>query len=147
MYLFTVYIDDLLISLKRSSIGCHVDMGALAYTDDITLSCTSIKKLNLMLNTCNELAIKNKSLCNCKKCVCIKYGFKEKESEIAKLGGIKIEMIKSFHHLRNYFDCTINEQTDSKIKKGQFIGSVYKLTSNFQHLQRNVLVRLFKSDC
>ena len=72
-----------------------------------------------MLNTCDELAIENKILFNCKK-----YGFKEKESEIANLGGIQTEMVKSVRYLGNYFDCTFNEQTDCKIKKGQFIGSV-----------------------
>ena len=46
------------------------------------------------------------------KSLCIKYGFKEKESEIAKLGRIKIEMRKSVHHLNNYYDWTFNEQTD-----------------------------------
>ena len=49
----------------------------------------------LMLNTCNGFAIESKILFNCKKPVCIKYDFKEKESEIAKLGGIKIEMASS----------------------------------------------------
>ena len=51
-------------------------MGASAYADDITLSCPSLKGLNLILNTCNEFAIENKNF-NCKKSVCIKYGFKE----------------------------------------------------------------------
>ena len=106
------YIDDLLISLNRSCNGCHIDnqyMGALAYADDVTLSCPGIKGLNIMLNTCNEFATKNKILFNCKKSVCIKYGLKEKESEIAKLGGVKIEMVNSVHYLGNYFDCTFNE--------------------------------------
>ena len=75
----------------------------------------------LMLNTCNGFAIESKILFNCKKPVCIKYDFKEKESEIAKLGGIKIEMAKSVRHLGNYFDGTIKEQTNCKIKKDQCI--------------------------
>ena len=63
------------------------------------------------------------------------YCFKEKKSELIILGWIKIEMVKSVRHL------------GSKIKKCQFICSVNKLISNFQHLQRNVLVRLFKLYC
>ena len=76
----------------------------------------------------------NKILFHCKKSVFIKYGLKEKESEIGKLGGMKIEMVKSVLHLGNYFNCTFDEQTYCKIKKGQFIGSVNKLISNFQLL-------------
>ena len=100
-----------------------------------------------MLNTCNEFAIENEIMFNCKRSVCIKSSFKEKESVIAKLGGIKFQMVKSVSLLGNYFDCTFNEQTDCKIKKSQIISSVNKLIHNFQHLQRNVLARLFKSHC
>ena len=57
-----------------------------------------------MLNTCNEFTFENKILFNCKQYVCIKYGFKEKESEITKIGWIKIEMVKSVRHLGNYVD-------------------------------------------
>ena len=53
--------------------------------------------------------------------MCIKYGFKKKGSEIAELGEIKNEMVKSVRHLGNYFDCTFNEQTDCKIKKGLYV--------------------------
>ena len=45
---FTIYIDDLLIYIKRSCIGCHIDnqyMCDLAYADDITLSFPSINYL------------------------------------------------------------------------------------------------------
>ena len=70
--LFTGYIDDLLISLNA-----HV-LGALAYADDITLSYPSIKGLNLIV-----------------------YGLKQKENEIAKLGEMKIEMVKSVRPLGN----------------------------------------------
>ena len=34
-------------------------------------------------------AFENKILFNCEKSVCIKYGFREKESEITKLGEIR----------------------------------------------------------
>ena len=90
-------------------------IGGLAYADDITLLRPSIKGLNPMLNTWNEFAIENKILFNCKKSICFEYGFKE--IEIAKLGGIKIEMVKSVRHLGNYIDCTFNEQTDCKIEE------------------------------
>ena len=37
--------------------------------------------------------------------------YRKVKKHIAKLGGIKIEMVQSVHHLGNYFDCTFNEQT------------------------------------
>ena len=40
-FIFSLYIDPLLLELKRSGIGCHINgtyMGVLSYADDITLS-------------------------------------------------------------------------------------------------------------
>ena len=54
--LFTVYIDDLLLELKRQGIGCYWSkhfVGAVCYADDITLLTPSPSALRLMLNTCS----------------------------------------------------------------------------------------------
>ena len=66
--------------------------------------------------------------------VLIKNVFKENESEIVKLDWIKIGMVKPVRHLGNIFDCTFNEQTDCKIKKGQSLGSLNKLISIIMYL-------------
>ena len=57
-----------------------------------------------------QLRIKSCYYCTCttvnhKESVYIKYGFKTKESEIAKSGGMKIEMFKIGSPLGNYFNC------------------------------------------
>ena len=47
--MFNLYLDNLLISLKQSGLGCHINgtyMGALGYADDITLTCPSLYGLN-----------------------------------------------------------------------------------------------------
>ena len=51
------------------------------------------------------------------------HSLREKESEMAKSGGIKIKMVKSVRHLGNYFDCAftfhwfhLNEQA-IKVRK------------------------------
>jgi hypothetical protein len=57
--LFTMYIDVLLLRLKDSGIGCHINnvyIGALAYADDITLLCPSIRGINTMLSMCKLFA-------------------------------------------------------------------------------------------
>ena len=74
---FSLYIDPLLLALKKSQIECHknnVYMGALSYTDDITIICPSIRGLNKMLKICNEFAQSNKQNLIVK--ICIKYGDK-----------------------------------------------------------------------
>ena len=63
--LFTLYLDKLIIRLKNSNIGCSINScytGALSYADDITLSCSSIRGLNRMLEIYNTLLL-NITLC------------------------------------------------------------------------------------
>ena len=60
--LFSIYIDRLLILLKKSGIGCHLNgtyCGALAYADDITISCPSRRGLNRLLYICHSFALSN----------------------------------------------------------------------------------------
>ena len=60
--LFNLYIDRLLVTLKNSGLGCHINgtyMGALSYADDITLSCSSVHGLNKMMSICSDFATNN----------------------------------------------------------------------------------------
>ena len=60
--LFNLYIDRLLVTLKNSGLGCHINgtyMGALSYADDITLSSPSVYGLNKMMNICSDFATNN----------------------------------------------------------------------------------------
>ena len=53
--MFTIYIDQLLLRLKKTGIGCHIHgkyMGILGYADDVTLLSPSIRGLNKMLSIC-----------------------------------------------------------------------------------------------
>ena len=86
--MFNLYLDNLLISLKQSGLGCHINgtyMGALGYADDITLTCPSLYGLNSMLDICNQFAKNNHVIFNTKKTICIKYGDAVKPQECAML--------------------------------------------------------------
>ena len=57
--LFNVYINTLLLELKGSSCGCHINntfVEALCYADDVTLLSHSIRGLNAMINLCAVFA-------------------------------------------------------------------------------------------
>ena len=77
----------LLFSLTYISIQCLSGLGnlywlsykqcftdALAYVDDVTIICPSLRGLNKMLEICNEYAAANHIYFNSMKTVCIKYG-------------------------------------------------------------------------
>ena len=51
--LFAVYIDELLIKLRSSGVGCYIGntfLGAFGYADDIILICPTIRALKVMLS-------------------------------------------------------------------------------------------------
>ena len=57
--LFAVYINDLLILLRKSRLGCHIDgffFRAIIFADDIFLMSASRSGLQQMVNICTELA-------------------------------------------------------------------------------------------
>ena len=67
---FSIYIDPLLLQLRNSGYGCHLNgvyMGALSYADDITLIAPSIGGLNEMLKLCNNYATVYNVIFNSKK--------------------------------------------------------------------------------
>ena len=52
--MFNLYLYYLFIYLKQSGLGCHIHgtyMGALGYTDDITLTCPSLYNNNIYLKS------------------------------------------------------------------------------------------------
>ena len=54
-YLFAIFVDDILIKLKKSKLGCHVKsliINAIMYADDLMLLAISLTDLQRMVNIC-----------------------------------------------------------------------------------------------
>ena len=93
LVMFNIYLDNLLISLKQSGLGCQINgtyMGALRYADDITLTCPCLYGLNYMLDICNQFAKNNNVIFNTKKTICIIYGDAVNPQECAKLNDTRL---------------------------------------------------------
>ena len=78
--LFCVYIDNLLMSLKKNDIGCHVGShlyGAFGYADDIMLLGPSVSGLQNMLECCSEFAYTYNVKFDPSKSKCITYSQKK----------------------------------------------------------------------
>ena len=57
--LYCVYIDDLLLALSKSGVGCYIGsnfVGALAYADDIVLIAPTATAMRKLLFICGEYA-------------------------------------------------------------------------------------------
>jgi hypothetical protein len=54
-----VYIDDLLLALSKSGVGCYIGsnfVGALAYADDVVLIAPTATEMRKLLSICGEYA-------------------------------------------------------------------------------------------
>jgi hypothetical protein len=148
--LFTMYIDKLLINLQKSGIGCCIDniyVGALAYADDITLLCPSIRGLNKMLGICSQYASENDIIFNAKKTLCIKFGGLISNYEHVIFNNVEIAWCDTVKHLGNIINVNLTNIDDCRLKSSIFIGNVNKLISNFGIVQPFILSNLFKSYC
>ena len=61
--LFSIYIDDLLVLLRQSSLGCRLDKffyGVLGYADDLLLLSASRSGLQAMVSICERFAKERK---------------------------------------------------------------------------------------
>ena len=68
--LFTIYIDNLIIQLRKFNIGCKIGnslLGVFGYADDLTLLCPSLAGLKQMLNVCEDFAKEYNILFNASK--------------------------------------------------------------------------------
>ena len=58
--MFSVYLDDLLLELRKMGVGCHIGgvwLGAAGYADDIILLAPSRTALSMMLEKCEQYAV------------------------------------------------------------------------------------------
>jgi len=72
--LYCVYIDDLLLALSKSGVGCYIGsnfVGALAYADDIVLIAPTATAMRKLLSICGEYAIEYCISFNASKSKCL----------------------------------------------------------------------------
>ena len=119
--LFNLCIDRLLVTLKNSGLGYHINgtyMGALSYADDITLSCPSVYGLNQMMNICSDFATNNFIAFNANK---TKYGESVRQTKYVILDGNVISWHTGVRHLGNFLNNCLYINMDTNRKCSHFI--------------------------
>lgn len=146
--LFTVYYDELLMSLKTSDAGCHIGntfMGALSYADDLVLLCPTKASLNILMSICTKFSNEYKVSFNPAKSKLIVFGAKTSDCTM-RFDGDDIQCVDSDKHLGSQFG---NKVMLSQIESA--IGDLYNrcnlLLSQFSKVSSHVKYRLFKTFC
>jgi len=78
--LFDVYIEELLLALRETNVGCFMGIwfvGALAYADNIVLMAPTATAVRRMLAACDEFAVKLDVRFNASKSKCMFFFVRE----------------------------------------------------------------------
>ena len=153
-FLFSVYIDELLLILKNSRLGCHIDSvfyGAFIFADDIFLLSASRSGLQSLVNICHDFAgrknlkfgtnpdpVKSKTKC-------IVFSKKAKDHlnlAPVTLGGVPLPWVKKVSHLGCTLESDNSMKADIAQKRGKFIGKVNSLMQEFHFASPSVMMKL-----
>jgi len=132
--LFCVYIDDLLVRLSQSGVGCYLGnnfVGALAYADDVVLVCPTPSAMRRLLSLCEYFALEYDVKFNAKKSkllVCPPRKRNKISNQLTKrdcmlfIDGKLIEQVKSLSHLGYIIMTDLNDSDDILYRCNCFVG-------------------------
>ena len=151
---FSVYIDDLLSLLRKSGLGCKIDLfyyGVLGYADDLLLLSASRSGLQAMVKICERYAkaMKLKFSTNVdpdrSKTKCVVFSkIKNLKDKLAPifLNGDPLPWVDRVKHLGNLMESDNSMKSDCLAKRGRFIGKVNSLLQEFSFVDSSVMVRV-----
>ena len=122
--LFSVYLNELIETLRKNNIGCRYGsgcMGVFCYADDLSLLCPSFTGIKKMLKTCEDYAMKHNILFNAKKSQMLTFDHKSRMS---------VNQLISVDHAVN----DIHKRTNC-------------LLADFSFMDSKTLSRLFNTYC
>ena len=157
--LFSVYLDDLLVKLRKMSLGCHIKgfwVGACGYADDLILMAPSRDVLQNMLNVCQSYAIehnlefstdpvptKSKSKCIyfCGRLSRVTY------PDPLELAGKKLPWVLSADHLGHTLSQKTNMEKDCQRARAKFIAKSTEVREALRFAQPLHVLRAIEVMC
>ena len=154
--LFALYVDELLVELRRLGIGCHVAgvyMGAVGFCDDLLLMSPTREGMQVMLDTCQRFAakynlkfstdpnpVKSKT-----KCIFV-VGRSRNALKPAPLflDGKELPWVESALHLGNTIHESGSMDKDAKVKRAAFIRESTDLRETFGFASPTEVLRAVK---
>ena len=142
--LFAVYVDELLVELRKLGVGCKVAgifMGAMGFCDDLLLLAPTRDAMQLMLDTCQRFAAKynlqfstdpnpQKSKTKCI-FVCGRARARQKPVNLM-LDGKQLPWVESAVHLGHILHQSGNMDKDIRVKRASFIDESVAVREMFQ---------------
>ena len=151
--LFTIYVDVLLLELRRQGVGCYWNSyfaGAYAYADDWAILAPSASALRQMLSYCESFASLHGLKFNPAKTQLIKLSAPAASSSTPpsiKFCGTPLGFSNTVVHLSNTLSYDLSDSEDILNKCRDMLTKFNALLSCFPYLDPSILTNLFQSYC
>ena len=149
--LFSLYINDLIISLRSQGYGCYLgDMfaGCLLFADDILLLSASVWQLQFMLNICYEYCNEWDLQFNVKKSTVMVVGKGDNALlPVMMLGDGVLNWVREIKYLGVCLYSQKGLRVNSSINCRKFLGASFSILQRFGHLDEEVLCEIILTKC
>ena len=146
-----IYIDNLLMSLKKNDIGCHIGShfcGAFGYADDIMFLSPSVSGLQNMLDCCSEFASTYNVKFNPSKSKCITFSQKKNiGSPELYMNDIKLDNVQLVKHLGHISTSDLTDDKDIMHQTSMYNRKANAVLSDFKHISGDLRVQIMQSYC
>ncbi|KAG7305373.1 hypothetical protein JYU34_009439 [Plutella xylostella] len=150
--LFNLYVNDLIVELRSTRIGCHVDnvcVNNLSYADDMVLLRPSINGLRKLLSVCEAFAERHGLKYNVAKTEMLVFragGGPETVPPVYLLGS-PVRVVRSFKYLGHLLNEQLNDEQDMERERRALAVRCNMLARRFARCSREVKITLFKAYC
>ena len=156
--LFSVYMDDLIIMLRKSGVGCHVGgvfCGVVGYADDLCLLAPNRSAMEVMLQVCEKYAKDNNLEFSTdpdpkkskSKCIFMQGTRKLPKPANLKLYGVDLPWVKTANHLGHELSEECSMMVDMQQKRADFIQKSTEIRETFSFAQPNQILQAVTSYC
>ena len=149
--LFCIYMDELLLRINNSGLGCHIGhiaYSGLGYADDVTVLAPTLEALQAILYICEQFAREYNVMWNCGKTKCMRVGSGGVPPlRPITLNGTVLKWKQKVKHLGNFVRHDLNDHDDIMYKKGLFVSYVNKLNVKFRTVPTLLRGKLFQTYC
>ena len=148
--LFTLYMDEMFLKLKKSGLGCHIGdthMGSLGYADDDILLSPTLFAMKKMLKICDDFGIKYNVMFNADKYQFLHFPINKSQTiQGISHNGVYIKCVPYSKHLGHIVGASNTTRVmDEAISS--FNVSLNSILNTFGNVYIPVKYKLFKTYC
>jgi hypothetical protein len=152
-YLFAIYVDDIVVKINKSDLGCRLGLRRIAiivYADDIMLLAPSVESLQKLLTIVEEELNDLDMSLNTKKSVCLRFGPRY-QSVCCNLKSLKdddILWVSSCRYLGVYLRASRHFKCDFSNSKKSFYRAVNAIFGKVLRIAtEDIILHLISSKC